>query len=545
MNFDKSKSISKGNQGKIYLDKIETEDPIMIEEEYFFLESIKTTKQIVITKKTTILGDIECDFLNVIGELICYGNMNINTIFTTTDIDCYKEVYCNNIMSGKINKIGSTCEKEVVREVIKEVEKVVEVVKEVNPFENLKIDLENIYYPLSIIDEFKDKIIKYADEELIFLEEDVFINEIEKIGLTFLEFKNDSEFLKKIKEYSKINKIRTLKEYLEFLSLIRKIPTWLEEIDLVENTVDKLMIDSFEDLKELVLDLNDKDDVLKVLSDIVYCKNKLNGNYSDLTDHIINRYNNLLIIPDETKENLYIKENEILESNIDIRNLYEEYIWKKNSLLECKVISIQDEYLNLCEVGKENNKLSIIMKTKESSKYIIGQTVFGCILKVEMNKNKLNIEVVNDSDNMPRLIFKYLSSKNGLTNSMIQNFSRVKGKSTCIVIALAPSLLENDKIKAECKSIECQMKNYLNGEEISIFVYDKDPKKFAANILGIDSFDVRINKEEKKCQANIYVYDEKRISNLLEVQQENIKKIFEYEFEVGIKNIKLINKWNK
>ncbi|WP_343342774.1 hypothetical protein [Terrisporobacter petrolearius] len=45
MNFDKSKSISKGNQGKIYLDKIETEEPIMIEEEYFFLQSIKTTKQ--------------------------------------------------------------------------------------------------------------------------------------------------------------------------------------------------------------------------------------------------------------------------------------------------------------------------------------------------------------------------------------------------------------------------------------------------------------------------------------------------------------------
>lgn len=534
MKFDKSKSISKDNRGKIYLDKVETDESIMIDEEYIFLDSIKTEKEIVITKKTIVLGDIECNFLNVIDELTCYGNIKANTIFTNIDIECYKEAFCNNVISGKINIIGNSYEREVIREV----EKVVEVVKEVNPFDNFKIDMENIYYPLSIIDDFKDQIIKYADEELIFLEEDVFISELEKIGLTFLEFKNDSEFLKQIKKYANLNKIITLKEYLEFLKIIKNAPSWLEGIDLVEGTIDKLMIYSFEDLKELELNLKDKEDVLKVLSDIVYCKNELNGNYSDLTDWIISAYKRVLIIPEDMEENDTIEEQYVSELAVDVRDLYEEYIWKKGSLLECKVKSIKNDYLELCEVSKPNNKLSIIMNTNETSKYTVGQTILGCILKVYINEEKLNIEVVNDSDNMPRLIFKHLSARYGLSNSMIQNFSRVKGKSTCIVIALSPSIANNDKIKIECKNIESQMKNYLNGEDVNVFIYDKDPIKFAANILDINQSNIKINKELEKCIVNnIYIPDENRVNNLLDIQKENLKKVFKYNFEIEIKNI--------
>lgn len=538
MKFDKSKSINKDNNLKIYLNKVDTDETIMIDEEYIFLDSIKTEKEIVITKKTIILGDLDCSFLNVLSRLICYGNIKANTIFSTVDIECYKEVSYNNLMSGNIkNQCGNDVkESEKIIEVVKEIEK--KVIVEVNPFDNVKLNKDNIDYLLSLVDEFKDKIIDYSEAELIFGEDSELINELGKIGLTFSEFKSDSEYLKKIKKYSNLEYIISLKEYLEFLKVVKDTPSWLEEIDLVENTVEKLMIHSFEDLKELELELKDQDDILILISDIITCKKQLNGYYNDLIDYIINKYNNLFIKPEYIEKNNDI-EKEIVKSNIDVTDLYEEYIWKKGSLLEYTVKSIKADYLELYQVGQEKNEqLSIILKTKETSRYVIGQTILGCILKVNINKEKLDIEVVNDSDNMPRLIFKYLSSRNGLTNSIIQNYSRIKGKSTCIVIALSKSILYNNKIKVVCKNIESEMKKYLNGEIVNIFIYNKDPKIFASNILDINESNIRIDKDSKKCIVNnIYIPDENRINNLLHIQNDNLEKIFNYKIEIPVKKL--------
>lgn len=552
MYFDKNKSISKDDNVKIYIDKIDTNERIMIDEEYIFLDNIKTTKEIVVTKKTIVLGDIECNFLNVLAELICYGNMKADSVFTTVDIQCYKGVLYDNLISGNIKKANNsdgnvvTKEVEKIIEVVKEVPIEKEVTVEVNPLENIEINMENIDYPLTIIDEFKDKIVEYADGELIFLDEDIFIDELEKIGLTFAEFKNYSDFLKKIKKFSKLDTIVSLKQYLDFLLIIKDTPNWLEEIDLVENTVSRLMIHSFEDLKSLESDLKNKNEVLNLIGDIVYCKKELYGNYDDLIDFIIDKYKHLLITQYNTDDYGNYERENLLQHNKDIRDLYEEYIWKKGSLIECEVKSINDGYLDLCQIGIENNQRFLItMNTKESNKYAIGQKIFGCISKVNITEEKLYIEITNDSDNMSRLLFNYLCPNYGLSDCMIQNFSRIKGKSTCIVIVLSTPIQNNDKLKVECRNIESQMKKYLDGEEVNIFIYDKDVKKFAANILDIDPLDIKINKESGRCEANIYIYDEQRINNLLEVQRENLSKVFAYPIDIKIKNIKLINKWNR
>lgn len=536
LKFDKSKSIDKDNNLKIYLDKVDTDETIMIDEEYIFLDSIKTTKEIVITKKTIVLGDLDCNFLNVLSGLVCYGNIKSNTIFSTKYIECYKDVKYDNLMSGNIIRKceNNVKESEKIVEVIKEIEKKVPV--EVNPFDNVKLNIENIDYLLSLVDEFKDKIIEYSEAELIFLEDNEFIDALEKIGLTFSEFKSDSEYLKKIKKYSNLEHIRSLKEYIEFLKVIKDTPRWLEEIDLVENTIEKLMIYSFEDLKELELELKNQDEVLNIISDIVICKSLLNGHYNDLVDYIVNKYSRLLIRID-IKKNSDLEE-ERTDTCIDVKELFEEYIWKKGSLLECKVKAIKDNYIELYQVEKEtNNKLSIIMRTKESSNYAIGQIILGCISKVSIEKDVLNIEIINDSDNMPRLIFRYLATKNGLANSIIQNYSRVKGKSTCIVIAL-PSISSDDKFKIEYKNIEAHMKKYLDGEVVNIFIYDKNPKKFAANILDINECNINVNEELKKCIiSDLYIPDENRIKYLLDIQKHNLNRIFGYKFEIAEKSL--------
>ena len=65
MNFDKSKIIKQDNKN-IYANKIDTDETLIFDEEYIFLDSIKTTKDIVVTKKARVLGDLECSFLNAL-----------------------------------------------------------------------------------------------------------------------------------------------------------------------------------------------------------------------------------------------------------------------------------------------------------------------------------------------------------------------------------------------------------------------------------------------------------------------------------------------
>ncbi len=59
MNFDKSKIIKQDNKN-IYANKIDTDETLIFDEEYIFLDSIKTTKDIVVTKKAIVLGVNRC-----------------------------------------------------------------------------------------------------------------------------------------------------------------------------------------------------------------------------------------------------------------------------------------------------------------------------------------------------------------------------------------------------------------------------------------------------------------------------------------------------
>ena len=146
MNFDKSKVIGSGYNKNIYTNKIDTDETIIFDEEYIFLENIKTTKDIVVTKKTIVLGDLECNFLNALEEIICYGNISANIIYTNRDIEYFRDIKYNNILGG--NLIGNRLEKQIIKEVevVKEVirEIPIEKIVEINPFKDIKIDSENL-----------------------------------------------------------------------------------------------------------------------------------------------------------------------------------------------------------------------------------------------------------------------------------------------------------------------------------------------------------------------------------------------------------------
>lgn len=540
MNFDKSKIIRRGYNKNIYANKIDTDETLIFDEEYIFLDSIKTTQDIVITKKTIVLGDLECNFLNALEEIICYGNITVNNIYTNKDIEYFKEIKYNCILGGNVvNKF-------IIEDKAKEVEKIVEVVKEkevkINILEEEIKNNDILIDKILIIDEFKDKIVKYLKSERLNLSSEVIIKDLELIGTAFIEYKKYSKDLEKIVRYSKIEKLYTLNEYLEFLRVINTISRWLEEFPLVENTIEKHKLQNEDDILKLKINIKNQDDFASLISNVKVVKNRLANSYDLLISNIIKSYLNSANLDTCLQDDEEYKENivditkdlakEEIEKKIDLNKIYENYIWKKGSLIECKVKSIKDDYIYLNQVDDLNNKYtSIIMKIKSPINKKIDDTIYGYILNVEQKDNKVEIMLSNDSDNMPRLLFNKLKEKYDLNKSTIQKYKRIKGKSTCIVIVLFNNLDYKEKIRQIC----IEMKENLDGEHIGIFVYDKKIEKFAANILNIDENNIEIDRISKKCIAKIEECDKHRIKELLEKQGTNIDNIFGYKIELRIK----------
>lgn len=550
MNFDKSKIIKQDNKN-IYANKIDTDETLIFDEEYIFLDSIKTSKDIVVTKKAIVLGDLECNFLNALEEIQCYGNIVANNIYTNKDIEYFKDIKYNYIISG--NVINKNSKEEIIKEVevVKEVEKIVEVVKEkevekVVDVNSLEEEIKNndiLSNKILTIDGFKEKIVKYIKSERTNLNNEVIIKDLELIGTSFIEYKKYSKDLNKIVRYSKVDKLYTLNKYLEFLRTIKTTPKWLEEIPLVEDTIKKHKLQNEDDILKLDIKINNQEDFVTLISNTKSVKNKLGNSYDLLVSNIIKSYlksaniDTSLPEDEEEKESIVdiIKDvvKEEIENKIDLNEIYDKYIWEKGSLIECKIKSIQDDYMYLSQVGDlENNHTSIIMKIKSPINKKIGDTIYGYILSVEKKDNEVEIILSNDSDNMPRLLFNKLKEKYDLNQSTIQKYKRIKGKSTCIVIVL----FNNLDYKENIRKLSNDIKENLDGEHVGIFVYDKKIERFAANILNIDETNIEIDKLSKKCIATIEQCDEARITELLDKQGTNIANIFGYKIELKVKS---------
>lgn len=552
MNFDKSKIIKQDNKN-IYANKIDTDETLIFDEEYIFLDSIKTTKDIVVTKKAIVLGDLECNFLNALEEIKCYGNIVANNIYTNKDIEYFKDIKYNYIISG--NVINKNSKEEIIKEVevVKEVEKIVEVVKEkevekiieVNSLEEEIKNNDILSNKILTIDGFKEKIVKYIKSERTNLNNEAIIKDLELIGTSFIEYKKYSKDLNRIVRYSKADKLYALNEYLEFLRTIKTTPKWLEEIPVVEDTIKKHKLQNEDDILKLDININNQEDFVTLISNTKVVKNKLGNSYDLLVSNIIKSYLKSAKIDtslpededEEEKESIVdiIKDvvKEEIENKIDLNEIYDKYIWEKGSLIECKIRSIQDDYMYLSQVDDlENNHTSIIMKIKSPINKKIGDTIYGYILSVEKKDNEVEIILSNDSDNMPRLLFNKLKEKYDLNKSTIQKYKRIKGKSTCIVIVL----FNNLDYKENIRMLSNEIKENLDGEHVGIFVYDKKIERFAANILNIDETNIEIDKLSKKCIAKIEQCDEARLTELLDKQGTNIANIFGYKIELKVKS---------
>ena len=318
---------------------------------------------------------------------------------------------------------------------------------------------------LVIVDDFKSKIVDYIESELIFQDEKTLAEDLEQIGLTFVEYKKYSEDLSKIMDYSKVGKISSLNEYIEFLNNINEIPSFLDGIDIIEETIDKHKLKDINKVLELDIKIENQEDFVKLISSIHNCKNILNENYDKLISYVIS--NNI------KKENTSLKQQEIKpiqiekkvevetkstatsdksdkekisiealeqlekifekktpkdepvkskeinlepkpqkksESIVDIfkelieeelnqkenskeliNNLYEKYLIKKGTLLECKISKVDNQYLYLEQDENNEEDLTIKMRKLPLHNYRVGAKQNGYVAEITKNEDTVEI----------------------------------------------------------------------------------------------------------------------------------------------------------
>ncbi|MGL5346256.1 MAG: hypothetical protein ACRDA3_02810 [Peptostreptococcaceae bacterium] len=318
---------------------------------------------------------------------------------------------------------------------------------------------------LVIVDDFKSKIVDYIESELIFQDEKTLAEDLEQIGLTFVEYKKYSEDLSKIIDYSKVSKINSLNEYIEFLNNINEIPSFLDGIDIIEETIDKHKLKDINKILELDIKVENQEDFVKLISSIHNCKNILNENYDKLISYVISnniKNENISLkqqdikpiqiqkkVEIETKptttsnksdeekisidaleqlEKIFEKKTpkdepvkpkeinlepklqkksesivdifkELIEEELNqkenskelINNLYEKYLMKKSTLLECKIVKVDNQYLYLQQ--DENNEEDLIIKMRKLPlhNYRVGAKQNGYVAEITKNEDTVEI----------------------------------------------------------------------------------------------------------------------------------------------------------
>ena len=290
---------------------------------------------------------------------------------------------------------------------------------------------------LIIVDQFKSKIVDYIESDLIFQDEKTLEEDLEQIGLTFVEYKKYSQDLSKVIYFSKIEKINNLNDYVEFINVIKEIPSFLDGIDIVEETMEKHLIKDLQKVLDLELKIDNQNEYINLLSSIHSCKDYLKDSYDKIVSYVITKYiapktqvgialgnstesktninliekveQRLTSIPSTKEEPKKDKKSdsivdifkELIEEELSqkeqnkeiINKLYVTYSLKKGTPVECKITKIDERFLYL-ELLDDNNEENLIIKKRKIPlhNYRVGAKEKGYVS--EINKTEDEVEVI-------------------------------------------------------------------------------------------------------------------------------------------------------
>ncbi|MGL5312650.1 MAG: hypothetical protein ACRC92_05350 [Peptostreptococcaceae bacterium] len=245
---------------------------------------------------------------------------------------------------------------------------------------------------LTIVDEFKSKIIDYIESDLIFQDEKTLEEDLEQIGLTFIEYKKYSQDLSKIIQISKIEKINNLNDYIKFINAIKEIPSFLEGIDIVEETIDKHTIKNVEQILQLDVKIQNQNEYLSLLSSIYNCKDYLKENYEKVASYVINKYIKLNTVSKEV-----VVDNAQTKNNVNTIDKAQEKTSNKPSIIDdflakAKVEVKKEEPQK--EVVKKEEPKKLEPKVEKKANSIVD--IFKELIEEELKEKENNEALIND-----------------------------------------------------------------------------------------------------------------------------------------------------
>lgn len=239
---------------------------IKIKEEKILVGNLITNKNIISYNSVFVIGDIECKYLSVDGDLFCTGTI------TCEDLDVEGDLYhaYKISSSGKVNINGKriVLKKDFFSNADDKLD------KDENKSDSM-IDLKRYR-------EEKEKIIKKEIESLSDLES--LLNKFKSLGMKMPECNRYAEFIKFLILLGETNNVNVV-EFLKWICISKKVPEYIKNIEYVQI---ELELTEDIDVKMLEIDVDSDEKRLELARYIYGAKDWLKEkNYYDYLLNIV------------------------------------------------------------------------------------------------------------------------------------------------------------------------------------------------------------------------------------------------------------------
>lgn len=473
---------------------------IKIKEEKIIIGSLITEKNIISYENIIVIGDIECNYLSVLGDLLCTGSIKCK------DLDVERNFYhtakvnisCSRNVSGKdvlLKNIKLEEEPKVIEKIIEK--STINTILELKEYRRMK---ENI---------IKEQVADIRHIEVLEVK-------LKKLGSNIPECARYAEFIKFLMFLVEKKNIK-LVEHLSFINLAKKIPEYIKNIKCV-----KTRIESLENINVERLEVNiESDEEILQLSKYAYetmnwLKEK---NYYYYVMNTIFNY-----IKDEEVEDDINNKKEINKE----KNIRKSKNKEANNKAYTVDKNLEDKSKTETIIYRNSLEESINLNDRDSK-------------KEDKNEKNNNIEQKYNGAtvgyNALEILFYKIRSELNLYELKIIKKARIAGYKTVLIIS---KLSQNKDLKLISK-LEEKMNEYIVGEDIKIIPYSSDKKEVLSKILNIEEKSIILDEKSRhidfvlKTNIRNIIDEEKEKMIILELFPYNKLQFF-YKEEVDSKN---------
>ena len=457
---------------------IESNENIKIRNKEIFTGNLLSKSKIISYDSLIVLGDIDCDYLLVVGDLICTGSINATEIDIEGDLFYVSYPECNKLnIEGKEINIQKNYNSDNIFE-----------------FSNIEKNIYEDNTVLNNINKLKNDIIQdLIERDMDNTIENVFTS-FNILSKAFSEFKIYSYFIQQIIQLER--KCESISEYLYIMNLKSQIPHWIINLSCIK---DKLIYIQNIDIEKLKYDIEKEDSIIELYAYLYKSKDLLKNDYDKLMN-ILNRANKLeLIHNNQESKNIVNNENETIkdevlnEKQISMEDIYEKYIEKgKNRSLIIGIIKrIEDNKIIVTLEENIDATLLDIYDIGDKSIYNIGDKISAYVLKVT-KKDNIEVDLYRNSKSY---IYRSLNEMN------IENADKIKKSNIHIINNSMVVIVNDSKVNTDFSNMEKTIRNNLKILNVKVLNIRDSKEENLSNLFNINKSSIYKNSN------NEYVID--------------------------------------